>query len=138
MNTIKRGVFTGAAAFGFLKAMNTNRKVNRALRRKRKGKTLTEEQEQLVAENTSTVTLPDGKTVIQRAEPTIALRTSTKAGIAGIAGLLPIIQGIQEIEFPWPWVESFTNSDLFVQIATIGGMWLVARLSRSPAQPGAL
>lgn len=50
MNTVKRGVFTGAAAFGFLKAWNGNRKVNTALRRKRKGKPLSKEQERLIAE----------------------------------------------------------------------------------------
>ena len=49
MSAVKRGVFTGAAAFGFLKAWNGNRKVNKALRRKRKGKPLSKEQERLIA-----------------------------------------------------------------------------------------
>lgn len=84
-----------------------------------------------------TVTLPDGSQ-IERQEPMIPARTSTKVGIAGIAGVLPIIQGIQEIEFPWPWLEQLTNSDVFVQVATIAAMYFVARFTKSPIAKQAL
>ena len=115
----------------------TNKAVRKILRKMSKGKPLTAAEETFMAENTATVTLPDG-TVVQRPEPTIPARTSTKIAVSGVVAFLPIIQGIQEIEFPWPWLEGFTNSDLFVQVATLAAAYLVARMSKSPAKPGAL
>lgn len=84
-----------------------------------------------------TVTLPSGET-IQRMEPTIPLRTSTKVGVTGLAVGLPVIQYIQEIQFPWAWLENFTNSDLFVQLATLAGAYLVAKFTKSPIAKQAL
>ncbi len=86
---------------------------------------------------TVTVTLPEGSQ-IQRAEPTIPLRTSTKVGLSGVAIGLPVIQYIQEIQFPWEWLENFTNSDLFVQLATLAGAYLVAKFTKSPIAKQAL
>lgn len=76
-------------------------------------------------------TLPDG-TQIERAEPMINARTSTKVAGTGLMLGLPIIQGIQAIDFPWPWVEQFTNSALFVQLATLLLAYVTARISKSP------
>ena len=115
----------------------TNKAVRKIMRKSRKGKPLSPEEERFMSENTSTVTLPNGE-IVQRAEPTISARTSTKVAVGGFGVLLPVIQGVQEIDFPWPWLENFTNSDLFVQLATLAGAWLIARMSRSPAKPGAL
>ena len=115
----------------------TNKAVRKILRKMSKGKPLTAAEETFMAENTATVTLPDG-TVVPRVEPSSPGRTSTKVAVGGFGVLLPVIQGIQEIEFPWPWLENFTNSDLFVQVATLAGAWLIARMSKSPAKPGAL
>lgn len=140
------GKFAGSAAVAAIKEWNprgpeaikrraVNKAFRKAFKKSRKGEELTPEEKQIMAEQT--LTLPNGET-ITRTEPTINARTSTKVAVGGLAGLLPIIQGIQEIEIPWPWLENFTNSDLFVQIATIGGLWLIARFSKSPLQPGKL
>lgn len=115
----------------------TRKAARKILRKINRGKPLTADEEKFMAENVATVTLPDG-TVIPRAEPSLPGRTSTKVAVGGFGVLLPVIQGIQEIEFPWPWLENFTNSDLFVQIVTLAGAWLIARMSRSPANPGKL
>ncbi len=84
-----------------------------------------------------TVTLPDGST-FERAEPAIPLRTSTKVALTGVGVGLPVIQYIQEIQFPWPWLESFTNSDVFVQLATLAAAFLVAKFTKSPIAKQAL
>lgn len=77
------------------------------------------------------LTTPTGET-IEHTPPTIPARTSTKVAVTGVVAFLPIIQGVQEMELPWPWLESFTNSDLFVQLATLAGAYIVARMSKSP------
>ncbi len=87
--------------------------------------------------NAVTVTLPDG-TEVQRQEPLIPTRTSTKVAATGLIAGIPVIQYIQEIVFPWPWLEAFTNSDVFVQVATLIFAVVVARLSKSPAIPGSV
>lgn len=83
------------------------------------------------------LTTPTGQT-IEHTPPTIPYRTSTKVGVTGLAIGLPVIQYIQEIEFPWPWLENFTNSDLFVQLATLAGAYFVAKLTKSPLTKQAL
>jgi hypothetical protein len=77
------------------------------------------------------VTLADGSQ-IERTEPLIPARTSTKVIGSGVVLGLPIIQGIQELHFGTPWLESFVHSALFVQIATLAAAYLVARFSKSP------
>lgn len=80
------------------------------------------------------VTLPDGSTY-DRIEPTIPATTSTKLAASGVVFGLPLIQGIQELVLPWPWLENFTNSDLFVQLATLALAYVTAKLSKSPFRP---
>jgi len=84
-----------------------------------------------------TMNLPDGSQVV-RADPLIPGRTSTKVAVSGLAVGLPVIQWLQDFVFPWPAVEEFTNSDLFVQLATLAVAFVVARFSKSPAVPGVL
>jgi hypothetical protein len=90
--------------------------------------------ERMAEQKTVKVTLPDGSTY-DRVEPTIDATTSTKLAATGFALGLPLIQGIQEIVFPWGWLESFTNSDLFVQLATLGLAYITAKLTKSPFRP---
>jgi hypothetical protein len=77
------------------------------------------------------LTTPTGETV-EHTPPIIAARTSTKVGVTGLVVGLPAIQYIQDLMMPWPWLEQFTNSDLFAQLATLALAYLTARLSKSP------
>jgi hypothetical protein len=83
------------------------------------------------------LTTPTGET-IEHTPPAIPARTSTKVGVTGVVAGIPVIQWIQSIEFPWPWLESMTNSDMFVQVATLALAYIVARMSKSPLVSKAL
>jgi hypothetical protein len=83
----------------------------------------------------STVTMADGR-VITKTEPIIPARVSTKLGVTGVVGVVPIVQGIQELHFMTPWLESFVHSSLFAQLATLAGAYLVARFTKSPSDGG--
>jgi hypothetical protein len=135
VTTVKQGVFAGAAAFGFLKAANQNRKTNRALRRKARGKELTPEQERLVADNTVKVILPDG-TELQRAEPIIPGRTSTKSLLGGtfLAQIYVQLVGLIPHE---ALVAALTTPEM-IALVSVALAALVARFSKSPAVPGKL
>jgi len=81
------------------------------------------------------VEMPSGEK-FTRTEPTVMLRTSSKQAVVGAAALIPIIQGIQEINFPWPWLEAFTNSDMFAQGLLLLATVILGRFVKSPIQPG--
>lgn len=119
MNTVKRGVFTGAAAFGFLKAWRQNFKANRARRRKRKGKELTPEQERLISEL--------GETEVSMAANT-GLRSSSNMVIAG--GLTNII-----IEVVQMFAPEFQLSAEVRTYLTLGIAWIASRFTKTPEQP---
>lgn len=140
------GKFFGSAAAQAIKDLNPrgpeavkrraiNKAFRKAFKKARKGEQLTPEEELIVAEQT--LTLPSGQTVT-RTEPIIPARTSTKVGVTGVVAGIPVIQWIQSIEFPWPWLESMTNSDMFVQVATLALAYVVARMSKSPLAPTTL
>lgn len=88
----------------------------------------------MAEQKTVKVTMADG-TTYDRIEPTIPATTSTKLAATGVVFGLPIIQGIQEMVLPWDWLENFTNSDLFVQLATLALAYVTAKLSKSPFRP---
>lgn len=88
-----------------------------------------------MAEQISTVTLPSGET-IQRTEPIIPARTSTKALVGGtflaqvyvqLVGLIPH-EGV---------VMALTTPEMTALVA-VGLAALVARFTKSPAAPSAL
>lgn len=140
------GKFFGSAAVSAIKEWNPrgpeaikrraiNKAFRKAFKKSRKGEELTPQEQQIMAEQT--LTLPNGET-ITRSEPIIPARTSTKVGVTGVIAGIPVIQWIQSIEFPWPWLESMTNSDIFVQVATLALAYVVARMSKSPLTPTSL
>lgn len=83
------------------------------------------------------LTTPTGET-IEHTPPLIPARTSTKVAATGLVGVLPVVQGIQELHFMTPWLEQFVHSTLFAQLATLLGAYLVARWSKSPLATQAL
>lgn len=88
-----------------------------------------------------TVTLPSGETV-QRTEPMIPARTSTKLAVGnGVVAAFPaveILQWIQSIEIPIVWLESLTNSDYFMYYGSLLVSYLIARFTKSPLVKQAL
>lgn len=119
MNTVKRGVFTGAAAFGFLKAWNSNRKANKARRRKRKGKELTPEQERLIVELGE-------------------VEVSSMQGLKTYTGILVALIGVV---LGWMGLGDAESAELSAkivasldQVITIGGL-LFAAYGRAKAKP---
>jgi hypothetical protein len=112
-----------------------NKAFRKAWRKKRRGEVLSPDEELLMAEQTSTVTLPGGA-VIQRTEPAIPLRTSTKSLVGGtflaqiyvqLVGLIPH-DGI---------VMALTTPEMTALVA-VGLAALVARFTKSPSQPGVI
>ena len=141
------GKFVGEAAVSAIKEWNpfgpdglvrraSNKDFRKAFRKYRKGEPLTPQEEMILAEKI-VLTTPTGET-IEHSPPIIPARTSTKVGVTGVVAGIPIIQWIQSIEFPWPWLESMTNSDMFVQVATLALAYIVARISKSPLAQQAL
>lgn len=123
---------------------DTNKRFRKAWRKKRRGEALTPEEEQIVAQETVRVILPDG-TETTRVEPTIKARTSTKLGVGSVAtiglGLLSLIPFYDEA------------NALIVQacqsesgpLVFLGGMafmaaqnYITARKTKSPIVPGKL
>lgn len=90
--------------------------------------------------NKVTVTLPDGST-IERTEPTIPARTSTKATVGAALAAYPgleFVQAIQSANLPWPWLEDFTNGPLFVWLCATIIPLVIARFTKSPIAKQAL
>lgn len=73
-----------------------------------------------------------------RTEPIIPARTTTKQGAVGYLAILPIVQGLQEVDFPWPWLNQLLDNDMFVQAVTIGALVLIGRWFKSPITTQAL
>lgn len=82
------------------------------------------------------VTLPDGRE-ITKTEPIIPARSSTKSGTLGLVSL-PLLQILQEISWPWPWLETMTDSAAFAQIVTLLMMYITARYTKTPADGGVI
>ena len=118
-----------------------NKAFRKAWRKRRRGEILTPEEEELVAQETVTVILPGGET-IQREEPIIKKRTSTKVAIVGaIAPLLSVVPFWDEINgMLMQACQSEQGPAVF--LAGAGVTWLAAvvtaRLTKSPAVPGKL
>jgi hypothetical protein len=93
-------------------------------------------QHEVVMPEVAKVILPDGRE-IARTEPVIPARSSTKSGTIGLVSL-PVLQLLQEIPWPWPWVESLTDSAAFAQVVTIAMMYITARYTKTPADGGVL
>jgi hypothetical protein len=84
----------------------------------------------------STVTLASGET-LTRTEPTIPLRTSTKAGGASTIGT--VVLGMVGVFFPTALDNLTPEQALWIGAAITSAVaWLTARFVKSPAKPGAL
>lgn len=88
-----------------------------------------------MAENTVKIVLPDG-TELQRAEPTIPARTSTKSLVGGtfLAQIYVQIVGL----IPHDGVVAALTTPEMVALVAVGLAALVARFTKSPAAPGKL
>lgn len=84
----------------------------------------------------STVTMADGRT-ITKTEPLLPGRSSTKAATVGVVSV-PLLQLLQAIPWPWPWVNDMVQSAAFAQISTIVVMYLTARFTKTPSDAGAI
>lgn len=137
------GKFAGSAAVSAIKSWDPlgpeaikrraiNKAFRKAFRKSRKGKELTPQEQQIMAEQT--LTLPNGET-ITRTEPLIPARTSTKALVGSAIGAYPgyqVVQMIQDAMIPWPWLEDFTNSSAFVWLCATIIPIIIARFTKSP------
>ena len=120
-----------------------NKAYRKARRKAKRGEILTPEEQAIMAENTVKMII-DGQE-IERAEPTLKLRTSTKVGGVNVVAIL----GAAGLMFPF-WQD--INSAIVAACesgnapaAVLGGMaiagvysTITARLTKSPAKPGAL
>lgn len=82
----------------------------------------------------STVTMADGRQ-IEKTEPLIPVRSSTKSGTAGVLGAA-ILQLLQQVPWPWPWVASLTNSPAFATVVMFLIMYITARVTKTPSDGG--
>jgi len=118
-----------------------NKAFRKARRKAKRGETLTQDEEIVMAQQTATVTLPSGET-IARTEPRIPLRTSTKVGVVGLlVPLLSVIPFYDEINgLLLQACQSENGPTVFLGGAAVAWASAVvtARLSKSPAKPGAL
>lgn len=121
-----------------------NKAYRKARRKKRRGETLTAKEEAIMAQETVTMTLPDGSTH-ERVEPLIKARTSTK--LLGVGGGLFAATAAAVIP-NWDAINaglmSACQSEYGPAIG-LGGMgamllvnYITARIAKSPAKPGAL
>lgn len=97
-------------------------------------------QQEVVMPEVVRVISEDG-TETTRTEPTIPLRTSTKAFIGSAIGAYPgwqIVQAVQEVMFSTPWIEEFTNSALFVWLCATIIPLIIARFTKSPSAKSAV
>lgn len=143
------GKLVGSAAVAAIKEWNPlgpealvrrdkNKRFRKAFRKARKGKELTPEEQQIMAEQR--LTLPSGET-ITRTEPLIQARTSTKALVGSSVLAFPgyqIVQVIQDAMLPWAWLEEFTNSAAFVWLCATIIPIVIARFTKSPLAKQAL
>lgn len=121
-----------------------NKAYRKARRKKRRGETLTTEEQALMAQETVTITLPDGSTH-QRAEPLIKARTSTKMlGVGGGVFALTAAAVIPNWDAVNAGLMAACQSEHGPAIG-LGGMaamlvvnYLTARMAKSPAKPGVL
>jgi hypothetical protein len=84
----------------------------------------------------SKVILADG-TEVTRTEPIINARASTKSGTIGLVSL-PLLQILQEVMWPWPWLETMTESAAFAQVVTLAMMYVTARYTKTPSTGGVI
>lgn len=86
------------------------------------------------------LTTETGET-IEHSPPVIPLRTATKATAGTVLlgyPVIEIVQQIQAIEFPWPWLESFTGSSTFEWLCYSIIPIVIARFTKSPLTKQAL
>lgn len=123
------------------KEARERRQKRRAARRKaRKGEPLTPEEEALMAKEKSIVKLPDG-TVVERTEPTIPLRTSSKVALTILTPLITALPFYDEINgVLLQACQAEQGPTLFLGgFLVAGGLsYIAARFSKSPANPGKL
>jgi hypothetical protein len=108
----------------------------RLLRNRRRAKRGLPPLEDDTMPDVSTVTMSDGRQ-IQKTEPIINARSSTKSGTLGLASI-PVLQLLQTIPWPWPWAETLVMSPAFAQIVTIVMMYVTARYTKTPSDGGAI
>lgn len=121
-----------------------NKAYRKARRKTRRGETLTTEEQAIMAQETVTITLPDGSTH-ERVEPVIKARTSTK--VLGVGGTLfaataaAVIPNWDAINASLAAACQSENGPAY-GLGAMGVMlavnYFTARLSKSPAKPGAL
>lgn len=125
----------------FSEEARSRRRLRRSARRKtRKGEPLTPEEEALMSKQTSTVHLPDG-TKVERTEPTIPLRTSSKVALTILTPLVTAIPFYGEINgVMLQACQSEQGPTVFLAgFAAAGAIaYVTSRFSKSPAKPGAL
>lgn len=78
-------------------------------------------------------TLANG-TQIPRTEPAIPLRTSSKVVATGGSAVL-VLQVLQGIPWPQPWMMDLVNSPMFASIFTLAVTYVTARYTKSPISP---
>lgn len=83
----------------------------------------------------STVTMADG-TVIEKTEPIIPARTTTKQGVTLAAAVVPIWQTLQGVDFPWPWLNELFDNSLVTQLVTGLSLVLIGRFFKTPSDVG--
>jgi hypothetical protein len=112
-----------------------NKAFRKARRKARKGEQLTNDEELIMAQQTSTVTLPSGETIL-RTEPAIPLRTSTKSLLGGtfLAQVYVQIVGL----LPYDGLVAALTTPEAIALASVLFAAAVARFTKSPAQAGAI
>jgi hypothetical protein len=78
------------------------------------------------------VTMADG-TQFTRTEPVIPLRSSSKLAVTGGSSIL-LLQLLQSIPWPWPWVNELLQSAAFASLFTLAVSYVTARFTKSPIQ----
>lgn len=81
------------------------------------------------------VTLPDGST-LERIEPLIPARTSTKSLVGGTFLSQVYVQLVGLL--PWPGLVAALTTPEMVALVAVGLAALVARFTKSPIAPGAV
>ncbi len=90
------------------------------------------------APGNTTVIMSDGSQV-NRSEPLIPARTSTKVAVGtGAIAAFPAVElltWVQGLQLEPSWLESATNSPYFIYYGALLIAWCVARFTKSPGSP---
>jgi len=104
-------------------------------RRAKRGLPPLEQNEVVMAGEKSLVTMADG-TEIVRTEPLIPARTTTKQAVVALPMAIGIVQALQQIEFPWLWLNQLLDNDLVVQVLTGAVLVILGRYFKTPSDVG--